>query len=222
MRANPVPNELRIAGCIFCRMNGWNPIAGILLAGSIGAAGAAVWAQGPSLAAADAMQSKLARIETAAKAPRAPGSKPLRTSFSEQEINAYFEHYGADVLPPGIAKPRAVLQDHGRIVVRARVDLDAVARAHERSVFDPLAYLQGSLEVVAAGTIAGDAGRGVIRFESATVAEVAVPKTVAQELLRFYTRTPERPRGFEFDEPFPLPARMQSVTADRGSITVSQ
>jgi hypothetical protein len=194
----------------------------MLAAASIAAAGAIASAQGPSLAAADAMQTKLARIETAAKAPRAPGRAPLRTSFSEQEINAYFEHHGEDVLPPGIAEPRAGLEGRGRIVVRALVDLDAVARAHERSVFDPLAYLHGSLEVVAAGTIAGADGRGVIRFESATVADVAVPKTVAQELLRFYTRTPERPGGFEFDKPFPLPARLQSVTAERGSITVSQ
>jgi hypothetical protein len=189
---------------------------------SIAAAGAVASAQGPSLAAAEAMQAKLARIANAAKAPRAPGTTLQRTSFSEQEINAYFAHHGDDVLPPGIAEPRADLEDRGRIVVRALVDLDAVARAHERSVLDPLAYLHGSLEVVAAGTIAGDDGRGVIRFESATVADVAVPKTVAQELLRFYTRTPERPRGFEFDKPFPLPARLQSVTAERGSITVSQ
>jgi hypothetical protein len=54
------------------------------------------------------------------------------------------------------------------------------------------------------------------------VAGVSVPKAVAQELLRFYTRTAERPAGFQFDEPFPLPARVQSVRALRGLITVTQ
>jgi hypothetical protein len=49
-----------------------------------------------------------------------------------------------------------------------------------------------------------------------------VPKTVAQELLRFYTRTPERPRGFAFDEPFALPAGLRSVTVEGGTATVTQ
>jgi hypothetical protein len=188
---------------------------------ALGAIGAAADAQ-ESRAEADAMQAKLARIESAAESARAPGAPPLHTSFSEREINAYFEHYGDSILPAGIGKPRATLLDGGRVVARAIVDLDAVRGARERSPFDPFAYLQGSLEVVAAGTIAGSDGQGVIRFESAAVAGVSVPKPVAQELLRFYTRTPTRPGGFQFDEPFTLPVRVQSVSALRGSITVTQ
>ena len=187
----------------------------------MGAIGAAAHAQ-EARSEADAMEAKVVRMQAAAEAPRASGAPPLRTSFSEREINAYFEHYGESFLPAGIAKPRATLLDGGRIVARAIVDLDTVRRARERSPFDPLAYLQGSLEVVAAGTIAGSDGRGVVRFESATVAGVSVPKAVAQELLRFYTGTAERPGGFQFDEPFALPARVQSVSAVRGSITVTQ
>jgi hypothetical protein len=199
--------------------------------GAIGAIGASVvivvvgagaHAQEPSRADADAMQAKVTRMQAAAETPRAPGAPPLRTPFSEREINAYFEHYGESFLPAGIAKPRATLLDGGRIVARAIVDLDAVRLARDRSPFDPLAYLQGSVEVVAAGTIAAGDGRGVIRFDSATVGGVSVPKAVAQELLRFYTRTAERPGGFTFDEPFALPARVQSVSAMRGSITVTQ
>jgi hypothetical protein len=49
-----------------------------------------------------------------------------------------------------------------------------------------------------------------------------VPATVAQELLRFYTSTPERPRGFAFDEPFVLPAGVRAVSAERGAATVAQ
>jgi hypothetical protein len=44
----------------------------------------------------------------------------------------------------------------------------------------------------------------------------------AQELLRFYTRTPERPRGFAFDEPFLLPAGLRAVSTERGAVTVTQ
>ena len=92
----------------------------------------------------------------------------------------------------------------------------------ERGPFDPLAYLSGSVEVVATGRVEGSNREGLIRYESATVAGVAVPKTVAQELLRFYTSTPERPRGFAFDEPFELPAGFRAATVERGAVTVTQ
>ena len=191
----------------------------IAVAGAIGAVG---HSQESSRADADAMQTKIARVTAAAETPRAANAAPLRTSFSEREINAYFEHYGERFLPAGISNPHAALSGDGRIGARAIVNLDAVRRSRERSLLDPLAYLQGSLEVVAAGTIAGSDGRGVIRFESATVGGVAVPKALAQELLRFYTRTPERPGGFQFDQPLDLPARIEAVSAARGSITVVQ
>ena len=184
--------------------------------------GVGAHAQEFSLADADAMQAKLTRMQEAAEAPRASGALPLETSLSESEINAYFEHYGESFLPPGIAKPRGTLLDGGRLVARAIVDLDAVRLARERSLFDPLAYLTGSVEVIATGTIAGSDGQGVIRFESATLAGISVPKQVAQQLLRFYTRTEERPGGFQFDEPFAMPAQVQSVSGVRGSITVTQ
>ena len=194
----------------------------VLLTAAIGAIGAGAHAQEFSRADADAMQAKLTRMEEAAESPRASGAPPLRTSLSESEINAYFEHYGESFLPPGIAKPRATLLDGGRLVARAIVDLSTVRIGGEGGLFDPLSYLKGSVEVVATGTIAGSDGQGVIRFESATLAGISVPKQVAQELLRFYTRTAERPGGFLFDEPFAMPAQVQSVSGVRGSVTVTQ
>jgi hypothetical protein len=168
------------------------------------------------------MQTKLARVEAAAQTPRPANAPPLPTTFIEREINAYLALDGPDFLPPGIAMPRVQLGDDDRVRARAIVDLDGVRRARERSMFDPLAYLTGSVEVVATGSIAASGGEGVIRYESATVGGVAVPATVAQELLRFYTRTPERPRGFAFDEPFLLPAGLRAVSTERGAVTVTQ
>jgi hypothetical protein len=173
-------------------------------------------------AEAEAMQAKLARVAAAAESPRPAGAPPLRTTFTEREINAYLALEGPLFLPSGIAMPRVQLGDDGRVRARAIVDLDAVRRSRERSPFDPLAYLTGSVEVVAAGTVEGSDGEGLIRYESATVAGVTVPKTVAQELLRFYTRTPERPRGFAFDEPFVLPAGLRAASSERGAVTVTQ
>ena len=162
------------------------------------------------------------RVAAAAETPRPANAPPLRTTFTEREINAYLALEGPAFLPPGIAMPRVRLGDDGRVQARAIVDLDAVRRSRERSAFDPLNYLTGAVEVVAAGRVEGSGGEGLIRYESATVGGVAVPKTVAQELLRFYTRTPERPGGFAFDEPFDLPAGLRAVSVERSSVTVTQ
>lgn len=185
-------------------------------------AGSATAQAPPSRADADAMQAKIERVAAAADAPRPATAPPLTTTFTEREINAYLALDGPEVLPPGIAMPRVQLGDAGRVRARAIVDLDGVRRSRERSAFDPLAYVTGAVEVVATGRVEGSGGEAVIRYESATVGGVAVPETVAQELLRFYTRTPERPRGFAFDEPFALPAGMRAVSVERGSATVTQ
>jgi hypothetical protein len=179
-------------------------------------------AQEPTRADADAMQAKLERIDAAAETPRRANARPRRTTFTEREINAYLVLDGPTFLPPGIAMPEIRLGDDGRVRARATVDLDAVRRARDRSLIDPLRYMRGRLEVVAAGSIEGEDGQGLIRYESATVGGVTVPKTVAQELLRFYTRSEKRPRGFAFDEPFELPVRMRAVSVKRGSVAVTQ
>ena len=190
-----------------------------ILAVAVLGAGAA---QEPSRVDADAMATKLARVVAAAADAPAANAPPQRTTFAEREINAYLALDGPDFLPPGIAMPRIELGDDARVQARAIVDLDAVRRSRDRSLFDPLAYLTGSVEVVAIGRVEGSDGEGLIRYESATVAGVGVPQTVAQELLRFYTRTQERPRGFAFDEPFALPAGLRAVSVERGAVTVTQ
>jgi hypothetical protein len=194
-----------------------HPVVAVLAA-ALGAA----HAQAPTRAEADAMQAKLETVAAAAEAPRPANAPPLRTTFTEGEINAYLALDGPEFLPPGIAMPRVQLGDAGRVRARAVVDLDGVARSRERSAFDPLRYLTGSVEVVAAGRLEASDGKGLIRYESATVGGLAVPASVAQELLRFYTSTPERPRGFAFDEPFDLPAQLRAVSTERGAVTVMQ
>ena len=196
----------------------------MVLLGSIVVAQAEAQArQEPTRAEADAMQTKIDRVAATAEAPPRPASaRPLKTTFTEREINSYLALEGPEFLPPGIAMPRVRLGDDNRIEARAIVDLDGVRRSRERSLFDPLAYITGSVEVVAVGAVEGGGGEGLIRYESATVGGVDVPKTVAQELLRFYTTTPERPRGFAFDEPFALPAGLRAVSVERGAATVTQ
>jgi len=200
------------------------PSSLLLVAAVLGAGLAPVQAQAqePMRAEADAMQTKIDRVTEAFDAERPANARALRTTFTEREINSYLALEGPEFLPAGIAMPRVQIGDGGRVRTRAIVDLDAVSRSRERSVFDPLAYLSGAVEVVAIGRVEGTDGEGLIQYESATVGGVAVPKTVAQELLRFYTTTPERPRGFAFDEPFELPAGFRAVSVESGAVTVTQ
>ncbi len=186
------------------------------------AAGGFVHAQDSMRADADAMQTKIDRVAAAADSARAATAPPLHTTFAEREMNAYLALEGPAILPAGIAMPRVQLGDEGRVRAGAVIDLDAVRRSRERSAFDPLAYLTGAVEAVATGTVEGSGGRGMLRYESATLGGVAIPKPVAQELLQVYTRTPERPRGFAFDEPFDLPAGVRAVSVTRGAATVTQ
>jgi hypothetical protein len=197
-------------------------IAALAAAVALSTGGDLAYGQDPTRAEADAMQAKLARVEAAAETPRAVGAPPFSTTFTEREINAYLALEGPGFLPPGIAMPRVQVGDGGRVRTRSIVDLDGVRRSRERSAFDPLAYVTGAVEVVATGRMEAGDGRGAIRYESATVGGVTVPKSVAQELLRFYTRTPERPSGFAFDEPFALPAGVRAVSTERGAVTVTQ
>jgi hypothetical protein len=183
---------------------------------------AATAAQTLSRADADAMNAKIERIVAAADQPRPPDAAPLTTSFTDRETNAYVEFYGHEFLPPGVGKPRVRFGADGRVAARAQVDLDAVRNARERGWLDPLAFVTGTVEVVASGAVTTAGGEGIVRFESATVGGVGVPKTVAQELLRFYTRTPERPQGFAFDEPFALPPGVRSIAVDMGRATLVQ
>jgi len=89
-------------------------------------------------------------------------------------------------------------------------------------LLDPLSFVTGAVEVVATGFVVARDGTGTARFESATVAGIPVPRRVAEELLRFYTRTKERPQGFGLDDEFALPAQIRSVNVEAGRVTVTQ
>jgi len=192
-------------------------VQGVLIGGVAVAA-----AQPLSRADADRADAKLAFIIETGESRRGHGAGPVLTSVTDRELNAYFEVYGPTVLPEGIVDPRVGIGDGGRVAARGTVDLGAVRRSRERDWLDPLAYVTGSLEVTATGVLNGSNRTGVFQFESATVGGVAVPKSVLQELVRYYTATGERPNGVDLDAPFELPANIRSVTFERGRATIVQ
>ena len=173
-------------------------------------------------AAADRARDKIDSIIATGEEPRGPRAKPVQTDLTEVEVNAYLQVHGPEVLPKGIAEPEIRLGDDGRIRARAIVDLDDVRKSRPRPWNDPLAYVVGSVEVVASGRIAAADGIGRAQLESATVGGLTVPKTVVQELLRYYTKRPDRPDGFDLDQSFVLPANIRGIVVRRGAATVAQ
>ena len=85
-----------------------------------------------------------------------------------------------------------------------------------------MAYLTGSLPLTASGLLITKDGVGRFQLESAQISGVSVPKSLLQELLAYYSRTPEKPRGISMDDPFELPAHIREIRVDRGQATILQ
>src|SRR5690606_29908822 len=176
-------------------------------------------AQDASRALADGAREKIEAIVAAGERPRAA---PLRTMLTEAEINAYLAVHGPEVLPSAVARPEVRIGADGRVQARSTVDLDAVRKARPRGWRDPLAYVAGSVEVVASGRIEADRGVGRAEIESATVGGVTVPTVVVRELVQFFTTNDERPGGIDLAQPFEMPASIQRVIVERGRVTIVQ
>lgn len=164
---------------------------------------------------------KLAQIEKNGIAPRKGGA--LRsTQVSDAEINAYLKFLAGSQVPVGIVEPALHAAGNGRITGKAIVDLDAVRTQQKRAWTDPLGYLMGRLPVTAAGTLTTANGVGRFRLESAEISGVTIPKTLLQELLSYYSRTPENPAGINMDQPFELPAAIKEIRVGQGTAVIVQ
>src|SRR5213595_1404435 len=82
-------------------------------------AAASVFAQAgaiPSLKKtdADSLEKKIAAV-IARGAANDPAPRPLRTTITEREVNAYFKFQGAEQLPAGVVNPTLSILDAGRV-----------------------------------------------------------------------------------------------------------
>lgn len=170
---------------------------------------------------ADRFQSKLAQIvEFGGTPPRAKTARS--TPVTDAEVNSYLKYRAADQIPVGIVNPILTAVGNGRVSGRAIVDLDAVRTQKKRAWSDPMGYLTGKLPVTAVGTLATEKGVGRFQLESAAISGVTIPKAVLQELLSYYSRTPEKPSGINMDDPFELPARIREIRVRQGTTLVIQ
>jgi hypothetical protein len=169
---------------------------------------------------ADMLRQKVASISSHGE--RAV-NRPLRTTITENEVNSYLVFDGREQLPTGVVDPSVAILGTGRVSGRAVVDLDAVRKAKATaSLFDPTNYLTGRLPVTATGVLSTSNGTGRFQLESATVGGVPVPKLLLQEIVSYYSRTPEKPAGIGIDDPFALPARIREIQVERGQAIIVQ
>ncbi len=171
---------------------------------------------------ADRFQLKLARIVEYGGAPVKKAQPARSVEVTDAEITAYLRHHAIKDIPVGIVEPAITALGEGRVGGRAIVDLDAVRKAKQRGWLDPLGYLSGRLPLTATGRLSTKSGVGRFELEAAQINGVPVPKTVIQELLSFYSRSPEDPDGINMDDPFELPARIREIRVARGAATVVQ
>lgn len=167
---------------------------------------------------ADAFARKLTTV--LARGETAPSGH--RTDFSNDELNAYLTLRLAPAFPAGVTEPAVTLVGEGRISGTAIVDLDGLRRKSSGGWLDPSAYLTGRLPVLAVGTLTTSNGSGRLVIERAEVSGVPVPISLLQELVTFYTRSPELPDGVDLNQPFPLPSRIQRIDVRPGLATVVQ
>ena len=152
-----------------------------------------------------------------------PGTQGRRTTVTEGEVNSYLVYDAKPQLPAGVVEPTVTILGTGRLSGRAVVDLDAVRHARaSQSWFDPTNYLTGRLPVSATGRLKTSNGVGQFELESASVGGVPIPKILLQEIISYYTRTPEKPSGIDLDDPFALPARIREIQVERGQAIIVQ
>jgi hypothetical protein len=188
---------------------------------------ALVAGQGPheprlSKADGDRFSSKLARIVITGNTQRAKTRAAQNTQVTDVEVNSYLRFHAQEQIPVGVVDPMIFAHGDGMVSGRAIVDLDAVRTQKQRGWLDPMGYLTGRLPLTARGRLTTQNGVGQFTLQSAEISGVTVPKTLIQELLSYYSRTPEAPNGINMDDPFELPAQIREIRVAPGAATIVQ
>jgi hypothetical protein len=176
--------------------------------------------------AADAFARKVAIIvqhgTVDAGVPPRPAA-PRRTPVTESEVNSWFAYRAQPLLPQGLAQPRIAIIGGGRVMGTATVDLEAVGKSRSTGgTFDVWRLLGGRMPVNVTGILHTKDGEGRFELQSADVSGVPLPKTLLQEVISYYSRTPEHPQGIRLDDAFELPANIKQIEVGQGQAVVVQ
>lgn len=168
----------------------------------------------------DRLQAKIdAMIKNAAVTPPKAGQYLI----PEKEINSYLVFNLRDTMPKGLTNPEITMIGDGALAARVMVDMDEVKqRRQSRSLIDPLNYLSGQVPLNARGILRTREGRGQLHVRSADIGGIPLPKPLLQELVSFFSRTPQNPNGFDIDAPFDLPSKIREIAVRAGESMVIQ
>lgn len=163
------------------------------------------------------------KIDEIAKNAATEVVRSKRTPMSELEINSYLNFNVRDKIPRGLTNPQISLIGNGTLSGRVFVDIDEFKR-HRGSggLMDPLSYISGQVPVTARGVLRAQEGKGRFQLVSAEILGVPLPKPILQELVAYFSRTPENPNGINMDAPFNLPAKIREVVVNPREAVVVQ
>ena len=168
----------------------------------------------------DAFARKVVAVQEHANAG-AP--KALATTFTQAETNSYLKFNATELLPTGLTEPTITLHGESRVSGTAVIDLDVVRQKQSSGGWlDPTSYLTGKLPVTASGRVITGDGKGRVELERAEVSGVPIPKSFVNQMVNFFTRTADNPRGSSVDDLFELPAKIRRIDSEQGRFTVHQ
>ena len=149
--------------------------------------------------------------------------RPQQTPVSELEANSYLNFNLREKIPRGLTDPQVSFLGHGNLGGRVFVDIDEFKR-HRGSggMMDPLSYISGRVPLTARGVLRTQDGKGQFQLISAEIHRVPIPKRLLQELVTYFSRSQDNPRGINIDEPFNLPAKIRQVIVNAGEAVVAQ
>jgi hypothetical protein len=168
----------------------------------------------------DAFAKKIVLVQTLAEEESA---KDRTTSFTQDETNSYLKYGAVGLLPTGLTQPELSMIGQGRVSGKAIVDLDVVRKKQSSGGwFDPTSYLTGQLPVTATGRIVTSDGKGRFELDTAEVSGVPIPKSFLAQMVNFFTRTADNPKGSSIDDTFELPANIKRIDVEQGRFVLHQ
>lgn len=169
---------------------------------------------------ADAFAKKVVLVQNQAEQKSA---KDRPTTFTQAETNSYLKYLAGDLLPTGLTQPELTMIGQGRVSGKAIVDLDIVRQKQSSGGwFDPTSYLTGKLPVTASGRVVTWDGKGKFELTSAEVSGVPIPKSFLNQMVNFFTRTADNPKGSSLDDTFELPSNIRSIDVEQARFITHQ
>ena len=195
-------------------MRGTSLVAALILAGSVVTAAALTRQLSDNFAKKIVLVQKMANEKS---------SKDRPTTFTQDETNSYLKFGAGELMPTGLTQPEIIMLGQGRVSGTAVVDLDVVRQKQSSGGwFDPTSYLTGKLPVTASGRIVTGDGKGRFELSSAEISGVPIPKSFLAQMVNYFTRTADNPRGSSIDDTFELPTKIKRIDVEPGRFVLHQ